>query len=259
MSEASPATSPFAPCSPDHFSGRFEERDALPHILEEAKRRGYAVMVSGGRGLGKSSFLNWVAHEIRAGDNPVIMKEFSETPGMIFLTFQEMLIELKGQQKCGWFRRALQNPKIQQSIDVCLELVKTVSPLVSGAVPIGTIASSIEIAKDALSGRPTHYYQVLTSFLDLFENLSELLIEKDRYLALMLDDVQWSSDQDFWLLKDLIRNLPSRIMLILAFRREPKYDQKYIEIKQEMDRLRDRELCLDAMSCEEVKDIAELR
>ena len=156
-------------------------------------------------------------------------------------------------------QKVLQNPKIQQSIDVCLELVKAVSPLVSGAAPIGGFASSIEIAKDALSGRPTHYYQVLTSFLDLFDNLSELLIEKERYLTLILDDIQWSSDQDFWLLKDLIRNLPPRILLILAFRREPKYNQKYIEIKQEMDRLQDRELCLDAMNCEEIKDIAELR
>ena len=77
-----------SPCPQEEFYGRFDERKKLSEFLRGAKDRGRVVMVSGGRGSGKSSFLNWAEREIQNGSGefecPAIKVQFLETPGMVF-------------------------------------------------------------------------------------------------------------------------------------------------------------------------------
>ena len=97
------------PCPPDEFSGRFDERKMLLEVLQRATDHGQAidhgqvVIVSGRRGSGKSSFLNWAEYVILNGkdgsDSPAIKKDFYETTGMVFTTCRELLTNLKEHQK----------------------------------------------------------------------------------------------------------------------------------------------------------------
>ena len=73
------------PCPPDEFSGRAYEREALLEVLQGAKDHGQVVMISGRRGSGKSSFLNWSKNEIQnendGSDCPAIKKNFQRPQG----------------------------------------------------------------------------------------------------------------------------------------------------------------------------------
>jgi hypothetical protein len=114
----------FGSCPADQFSGRVEERDRFKRILQAAEGQGQLVMISGRRGSGKSSFLNWAENEIQNGaegsQSPAIKKDFLETPGMVFTTYRELLIGLKEYQSLGWFRKSLNNTKVRKSIDAAL-------------------------------------------------------------------------------------------------------------------------------------------
>jgi predicted NACHT family NTPase len=82
----------YTPCPPEEFAGREKEKKKLLEILEGVKDQGQVIMVSGARGSGKSSFLNWAQYEIenKPGDSksPAVKKKFLETPGMIFTTYK---------------------------------------------------------------------------------------------------------------------------------------------------------------------------
>ncbi len=75
------------------------------------------VMLSGARGSGKTSFIEWAEYEIQNKPelkSPAIKKAFLETPGMIFTTYRDLLTDLKGHQKFGWFKKTLGNPKVKK-------------------------------------------------------------------------------------------------------------------------------------------------
>ena len=55
----------FGPCPPNEFAGRVDERKTLMEVLQGAKDHGQVVMISGRRGSGKSSFLNWAENKIQ--------------------------------------------------------------------------------------------------------------------------------------------------------------------------------------------------
>ena len=127
------------PCPPDEFSGRFDERKMLLEVLQRATDHGQAidhgqvVIVSGRRGSGKSSFLNWAEYVILNGkdgsDCPAIKKDFYRTTGMVFITCRELLTNLKEHQKFGWFRKLLDDSSIRKSIDAALDVIEKLSPL----------------------------------------------------------------------------------------------------------------------------------
>lgn len=54
-----------SPCPPKEFAGRVNEKTKLLEVLQGSKDRGQVVLVSGRRGSGKSSFLNWAQYEIQ--------------------------------------------------------------------------------------------------------------------------------------------------------------------------------------------------
>jgi len=139
----------YGPCSPEEFAGRFNEKKKLLEILNKARNQGQMVMISGARGSGKTSFLDWAEYEIQNKpgglESPTIKKDFLETPGMIFTTYKDLLTELKGHQKFGWFKRALDNPNVKKSIDVVLGILEKAS-LLAGSVKIG-IESGADVAR----------------------------------------------------------------------------------------------------------------
>jgi len=251
----------FGPCPADQFSGRFEERERIKKVLQAAKDRGQLLMISGRRGSGKSSFLNWAENEIQncvdGAQSPAIKKEFLETPGMVFTTYRELLIGLKEHQTLGLFRRSLEDSKVRKSIDTALAIIEKMSPL---AGPYSAVANAgVAAAKVLLPGAVIDHIHLLSSFLSIFRALSEEMVNNNKILAILLDDVQWSSGPDFQLIKDLMRSLPPSIVLIAAFRVEAESEKRYAELQNEIFRYGYEEIRLGGMLKEDIAEFASLR
>ncbi len=261
VSQSQTVQVPYTPCPPEEFAGRHTEQQTLIEALEQARTNGQAIMVSGARGSGKSSFIDWAEYKIQNGPDrpksPAIKRPFFEAPGMVFKTYQDILTELKGHKKFGWFRKIVSDAKVQKSLDGALNVFEKVLSL-SGPYKVpGEIG--IHAARTLLPGQPVQYTDLLLSFLAVLRSISGELTEKNQLLAIICDDVQWSSEADFQLLKDLIRNLPGGIALIIAFRREQKNIPMHDSLVQELTRLHYQEIDLGGMSSEEVSELAEQR
>ncbi|MFZ2071173.1 MAG: hypothetical protein WAV32_06215 [Halobacteriota archaeon] len=191
---------------------------------------------------------------------PAIKREFLETTGMIFITYRDLLTDLKGYQKFGWFKNILENQKVKKSIEAALDgidkALKKAPPLAGAG--IGAVLT-VAVAKRILPEQPAGYSQLLLSFRSVLRNLSEELTNTNRLLAIIVDDVQFSSDSDFMLLKDLIRNPQPAIIFIAAFRLEAKKKEMYEELRQELVRYNHTEICLGGMNVEGIKDLANKR
>lgn len=250
-----------SPCPPEEFSGRLDERKKLSEVLRGAKDRGLVVLVSGGRGSGKSSFLNWAESEIQNGSGefrcPAIKVSFLETPGMVFTAYRDLLTNLKGHQKVGWFTKTLDNSKVRASIDAALTILEKTSSLAGPYTP--GVDAAVAVAKGLASSDGFDYTKLISAFLQIFRSLSEDLAEKSRFIAILLDDVQWSSDTDFRLMNDLIKNLPPGIVLIVAFRMEADYYEKHEKLQGELLRYGHTEIMLGGMEERGIKELAELR
>jgi len=251
----------FGPCPADQFSGRIEERDRFKEILQAAKGHGQLVMISGRRGSGKSSFLNWAENEVQNGSegerSPAIKKDFLETPGMVFATYRELLIGLKEHQTLGGFRKSLDNIKVRKSIDATLAVLEKLSPLAGPYTP--EVNAGVAAAKSLLAGACLDHTKLLSSFLSIFRALSEEMANNNKILVILLDDVQWSSDPDFQLIKDLMRNLPPGVVLVLAFRVEAESEERYAKLQSEIYRYGYEEIRLGGMEKEDIVEFASLR
>ncbi|RCV64707.1 Tetratricopeptide (TPR) repeat [Methanophagales archaeon] len=250
----------YGPCPPEEFAGRFTERTELTDIMPLAIPQGQTILISGARGSGKTSFLDWAEYEIQNKpgglESPAIKVDFLETPGMIFTSYMVLLTELLGHRKFGWFKKALGNSKVKRSIDVLLGILENASPL---AGPAGAgIKAGAAATRGLLSGEAVDYSPLLSAFLTTLRSLSGEL-KNNQILTLLCDDVQWSSEPDFHLLKDLIRNLPPRIVFVISFRLEAESIAKYIELRQELDRFGYTEIRLSGMRADEINDFAMLR
>lgn len=242
-------------CPPEEFSGRFEERKKLTELLPLTIHRGQTVVITGARGSGKTSFLDWAEYEIQNKlgglESPAIKIDFLETPGMIFTTYKDLLTELKGHRQFGWFRKALGNSKVKKSIEVLLGLLENASSF-AGPAEVG-IKSGVAATRRLLPGETVEYSQLLSSFLVTIRCLSDEL-KNNQILTILCDEAQWSSEPDFHLLKDLIRKLPPRIAFIISFHLETGSMAKYIKLWQELDRFGYKEIRLSGMKAEEIKD-----
>ncbi len=250
-----------APCPAGEFSGRHKERLRLIEVLQVTKERSQVILVSGRRGSGKSSFLNWAENEIQSktgGDGcPAIKKGFSETPGMVIETYRDLLVGMKEYKKFGWFSKTLDDSKVKKYFDISMSVLEKLSPL---AGPYGAGVNAAAIAAKGIVSSPTaDYAQLRSSFLSVLSGISEELVKKDKIMAILLDDVQWSTDPDFQLLKDLMKVLPSRIVLIISFRLEAKSEKRYIELKEEVARFHYTEIKLAGMDNEGIVELAKNR
>jgi len=250
----------YGPCPPEEFAGRFAERTKLIDIMPMAIPQGQTILITGARGSGKTSFIDWAEYEIQNKpgglESPAIKIDFLETPGMVFTSYKDLLTELQGHRKFGWFKKTLGNSKVKKSIAVLLGILENASPL---AGPAGVVIKTGAAAtRESLPGEAVDYSQLLSSFLTTLRSLSGEL-KNNQTLTIICDDVQWSSEPDLHLLKDMIRNLPPRIVFIISFRLETKSMAKYIELRQELDRFGYAEIRLSGMKADEIKDFAMLR
>ena len=253
------------PCPPKEFSGRFSEKHKVREIIKGLRTlhdKGEVILISGSRGSGKTSFLDWIEfdNELQStsGEIPVINQAFMETPGMTYATYKDLLTQLQSHQKFGWFQNIISNPDVIKKLTATLDVIDRVSSVTGPGKPL--VDASVSISRSILSNEITGYSPLLISFLEVFQCLSdELKKDPNRCLVIICDDVQWCSDPDFLLLKDLIRNIPPRIALIFSFRLQPDYDEKYSKILAELTRYSYEEIRLGRMMHDEVEEFAKLR
>jgi len=217
-------------------------------------------VISGAVGSGKSSLLRWAAEEIQktgGHENLAITKEFYETPGMAFKTYRDLLKDLQSHTKGGRFRAIIGNDEVVKSLNTTLNLLETFTPATE---PVGTLSRILKIIKRAAAPpQEAEHEHVLSSILDVFQKISVELKKNDRVIAILLDDVQWSSEPDFRLLKDLIRKIPPNIVLLLTFRREDKTNQMYEELMGLLNRWDQTEIPLYRLESAEIMDFAARR
>lgn len=249
-----------SPCPPEEFSGRHREREDIQNILACVKDRGQVILISGAVGSGKSSLLRWAAEEIQKSgghENLAITKEFYETSGMVFKIYRDLLKDLQGHTKGGRFRAIIGNDKVIKSLNAALELVETFTSVTE---PIGALTRLAKVITRAVAPvQKVEYEHVLSSILIVFQKISIELKKNDRFIAILLDDVQWSSGPDFRLLKDLIRNIPQNIAFLLAYRREDKTNQMYEELMGELNRWDQTGIPLYRLDSAGIKDFAARR
>lgn len=245
------------PCPPEEFAGRFVEKQKLLDALSQTVHQGQVIVITGARGSGKTSFLDWAEYEIQNRHEglkmPAIKKEFLETPGMVFTTYRNLLNEIRGYKKFGWFEQTLNKPNVKKSIKAFLSVIEITSSLAGpAAVPV---KAGVTAARHFLPAENIEYSNLLTTLLEVFRSLSDEL-KDNKYLVILCDDAQWSSRPDFQLLKDLIRNLPPGIAFIITFRLETESMSKYAELRQELIRYNQTEIRLSAMTSDGIKDFA---
>ncbi len=251
---------PPSPCPPEEFSGRHGECEEILKVLSYAKYHGQVILISGATGSGKSSLLRWAAEEIQKSGEPktfVITKEFYETPGMAFRIYKDLLKDLQGHTKSGRFKEIIENSDVIESLNAALNLLETFT---SVAEPVGAFARIAKVIMGAAAPpQKVEYEDILSSILTVFRKISAELKKNDHSIAILLDDVQWSSEPDFQLLKDLIRNIPQNVAFLLTYRREEKTNQMYEELMGELNRWINTEIPLYQLDSAGIKDFATRR
>lgn len=258
---------PYTACPPEEFSGRFVERESLRQSLLKVRQQGQAVVVSGTTGSGKSSLINWAEYEIQRGEggleNPAIKREFAEAPGAVFDAYRDLLTELKEHQQFGWFKKLLHNADVRNSIDVGLSFLKEMSSF-AGPISRAGIGAGVTAVQKLINPQDANnsYSELLSSFLEILRNLSSRLRD-NQFLTIICDDAQYSSDPEFYLLLDLIRNLPTRgyegIAFVIAFDPETRSKEKYNLLQSKLKRYGHSEIRLSGMTAEETMDFAKQR
>lgn len=97
---------------------------------------------------------------------------------------------------------------------------------------------------------------MLAALLEAVHAVSVELAKSKRIIAIVIDDVQWCSEPDFFVLKDVMRNLPERLLLVLGLERSSPY---YSDLQTMLNRYGPTEIRLVDMSSDEIKELAQLR
>jgi len=244
----------YAPAPPEEFCGREEERGRLSAIISRAEEQGQAVMISGPSGIGKSSLLSWLAHEVRGRPGglpvPVLRAEVFDLPGMIFSAFRELVNDLRRYAAPGGegLREA-----IRYAGDVLEKYAAPVEPV--GLLPkageeiVGVFARSPEVGYD----------RVYQAFEELLKELGRQVSMTGHVAAVLLDDVHLASSHDRRLLRDVVRDLPPGILLAFTCRTEDGAGSGYATMQEEIRELGIFEVQLSGMQRPEIRELAERR
>lgn len=248
----------YAPSPPEEFCGRQEELEQLPAVLSRAGEHGQAMMISGPPGIGKSSFLNRLAYEVRARpggrQSPVLRAEVFDLPGMIFSAFRELLNDLRRSSASG---RVPDAESIREALryadDVFEKYAAPVEPI--GLLPkdgekiVGVFARSPEVGYN-------HVYQ---AFEELLRELGREVSMTGRVAAVLVDDVHLASSHDRRLLRDVVRNLPPGILFAFTCRTEDGAGSGYAAMQEEIRELGIVEAQLSEMRRHEIHELGERR
>ncbi|HQD25783.1 MAG TPA: AAA family ATPase [Methanoculleus thermophilus] len=249
----------YAPCPPEEFCGRREEREHLGALLSRAG--GQAVMISGPPGIGKSSLLNWLAYEVqeRPGglQSPVLRGEVFDLPGMIFSVFRDLLKDLRRHAATARFGGDLGLESMREAIryagDVLEKYVAPVEPVgllaKTGEEIIGVFAESPEVGYD----------RVREAFLELLQELGRVMSVTGRVAAVLLDDVHLASSLDRRLLLDIMHDLPPGIFLAFTCRAEDGTCPGYPTMQEEIRNLGFSTIRLSEMRVSEIQELAQRR
>ena len=211
----------YAPCPPEEFCGRYEERERLRSLLPRAEEHGQAVMISGPPGIGKSSLLNWLAYDLQ--DRPggsrslVIRAEIFEPPRMIFSAFRKLLYDLQLHAVSGWFRSPFGIEYVKEAARYANDLLEKYAAPVE---PVGLLPKTGEEIIGVFAQAPeVEYDRVREGFWELLQALGSLMADSGRIAVVLLDDAHLASRPDRRLLKDIIHDLPPGVLLAFCRRR----------------------------------------
>jgi tetratricopeptide (TPR) repeat protein len=260
-----PLLNVFGPCPPDQFAGRQRERHQLMQALAGVSEQGRAVLVTGVRGSGKSSFVDWARWEIESGVDgpsaPVIARPILETRGMAYAAFLNILKDMQGYRRFSWFHTLVEGGALKGVLDTASALFGLASSVlpVGAGVALSAAAQAASVVAGTLPGQTPDYSTLCGSFINVLNAASAELVTRGKSLCLIVDDAHASSDPDLKLLKDIIDNLPPAILLVLAFRLETRTQDSYQVLRQEIERFGHLELKLGAMPPDEIVTMAQQR
>lgn len=247
---------PYSHADPARFSGRFRDREYLLQQLDEARRMGRVVLVTGTSGSGKTSLLRWLEEELQRrgtnGGSPVILAEFPETEGLALSAFRDVLTGIKEHGRYGWLQRAVQRNDVRTAVDIVLAGIDVASKCAGHAL----IGAGAAMARTLLHDRPLTYADLTERLVCALKVLSEALAEHERILTIMLDDVQLCSEEELAVLRDIVRNLPTGILLVLAFELRSPYMGRLAPLKELLLQLGHTEVRLEDMTCDEIRELA---
>lgn len=251
----------YAPCPPEEFCGRVEEREQLAAMLAGAGEHGQAVMISGPRGIGKSSLLNWLAYDIqeRPGglQSPVLRGEVFDLPGMIFSAFRELLKDLRRCAASGRFRSILDSESVREATRYTDDVLEKYAAPVE---PVGLLAKTGEEIIGIFARSPeVGYDQVRQAFEELLLELGRRVSGTGRIAAILLDDVHLASALDRRLLRDLVYNLPPGIFLAFTCRAGDGACPGYETMREEISGPGIPETLLSGMRSDEIQELAKRR
>lgn len=233
----------YDPCPPDELAGRKNEKPEILDTVSNSIEHGQVLMISGTRRLGKTSLLDWTENMIqRSSDGFTIKNSFLETPGNIFNIYKKLLYELKGYESHGTFNQIMANQHVRTVMRVALKTFDNVSGVTDLA----------EFMQNEDSG----YDKICSDFLEVLNSVSNELVQNDKLLAILIDDVHWSSELDFKLLKDIIRKLPLNISIIFTYNLQEETKKYYNELQQEFVGFNFSEIQLGSMNADEIKEFA---
>ena len=251
----------YAPCPPEEFCGRDEERERLKALLVHAGEHGQAVMISGPPGIGKSSLLNWLAYEVqeRPGglESLVLRAEVFDLPGMIFSAFRELHKDLRRSAVSGRFQETLGVEGMREAVRYAEDVLEKYAAPVE---PVGLLSKTGEEIIGVFARSPeVGYDHVRRAFEELLQELGRLMGGTGRIAAILLDDVHLASRLDRLLLRDVMRDLPPGIFLAFTCRAEDGAGSGYAAMREEIRELGLPEVPLYGMRSHEIQELGRRR
>ena len=223
----------YAPSPPEEFCGREEERKRLLAAISRAEEHGQAVVIAGRPGIGKSSLLSWLAHEVqeRPGRLPslVLRAEVFNRHGLVFLTFRKLMEGLRRYVVSGLAGTVPVSEGLIEAIGYTGDVFEKYGELVE---PVGLLPKTEEEIVGIFSRPPeVGYDRVRQAFGGLLQALGREMTVTGRIAAFLLDDIHLASTLDRRLLCEIVRDIPPGILLAVTCRAEDAADSGYPEVQ----------------------------
>ncbi len=242
----------YAPCPPEEFVGRTEERRRIRDLLSRSPDAGRALAIVGATGLGKSSLLRRIAHEAGArpggGADTAVIGRFSATEGQIFSTYRDVLAALK--------RHGLWTGESESSLKNLADLFDRYTAPVH---PVGMLARvGEEVIGVFADVGGAEIDEVGSAFLTALRSVGNAARRRGGSVFLILDDLLWASEPDFLLTLELVREPPPGIFVAVAWD-EGAGGGRHRALRESLASSGGSEMLLSQLSGPDVRDLARRR